>query len=247
MELLGQPIWIWLLLIAGSWVAATISGAAGFGGALLLLPLLSNTLGPKAAVPVLTVAQLLGNLSRVGFGVRQIAWRPVAWFLLGAIPASVLGARFFVALPKDWLMAGIGVVVVLVVVARRTRLIKRWDRKHQLVGAGALVGFLSAVAGSAGPLGAAVFLGLDLGPVAYVASEAVNAVVMHLTKAVVYQRYSLIGPTELAQGLILGLAMVAGSWTGKRIIERLPKEKFILFVEVLLVLIGLQLLISAFV
>ncbi|MCK9461030.1 MAG: sulfite exporter TauE/SafE family protein [Proteobacteria bacterium] len=245
MDLFGQPIWIWLLLIAGSWVAATISAAAGFGGALLLLPLLSNTLGPQAAVPVLTVAQLLGNLSRVGFGVHQIAWRPVAWFLLGAVPASILGARVFVALPREWLMAGIGVVVILVVVARRTRLIKRWDRKHQLAGAGALVGFLSAVAGSAGPLGAAVFLGLDLGPVVYVASEAVTAVAMHVTKAVVYQRYSLIGSVELAQGVILGLAMVAGSWTGKRIIEKLPKEKFVVFVEILLVVTGLQLLLSA--
>jgi len=41
--------------------------------------------------------------------------------------------------------------------------------------------------GSAGPLGAAAFLSLNLSPTSYVASEAVTAVVMHLTKVMIYQ------------------------------------------------------------
>jgi uncharacterized membrane protein YfcA len=53
------------LLFIISWLAATISGAAGFGGALLLLPILTHILGVKAAVPVLAIMQLPGNLSRV--------------------------------------------------------------------------------------------------------------------------------------------------------------------------------------
>lgn len=62
----------WILLLVGGWLAATISGAAGFGGALLLLPVLTYVVGAKAAVPILTLAQLLGNLSRAGF-----RWVPV--------------------------------------------------------------------------------------------------------------------------------------------------------------------------
>ena len=62
-------IW-WLFLLIASWLAATISGAAGFGGALLLLPVLTYTVGAKAAVPIL--AQLLGNVSRAGLGWREI-------------------------------------------------------------------------------------------------------------------------------------------------------------------------------
>lgn len=31
----------WVLLLVAGWLAATISGAAGFGGALLLLPILT--------------------------------------------------------------------------------------------------------------------------------------------------------------------------------------------------------------
>lgn len=62
----------YLLLFIGSFFAAGISGAAGFGGALLLLPLLSKTIGTTLAVPVLTIAQLIGNLSRAFFGYKEI-------------------------------------------------------------------------------------------------------------------------------------------------------------------------------
>lgn len=67
----------WLLL--AGWLAATVSDVAGFGGALLLLPVLTNSLGVQAAVPVLTIAQLLGNGSRVWFGRREIRWRPLEY------------------------------------------------------------------------------------------------------------------------------------------------------------------------
>jgi uncharacterized protein len=75
------------------WLAATISGAAGFGGALLLLPILTITVGVKASVPILTVAQLLGNASRAGFGWREIRWRPALVFSAGAVKFSVSSAE----------------------------------------------------------------------------------------------------------------------------------------------------------
>lgn len=53
--------------------------------------LLVASVGAAHAVPLLTVAQLIGNLARAGFGFPQIRWKPVAWFLLGARPDSVAG------------------------------------------------------------------------------------------------------------------------------------------------------------
>jgi len=40
-------------LLFFGWRAATVSGAAGFGNALILLPILAFTVGAKAAVPTL--------------------------------------------------------------------------------------------------------------------------------------------------------------------------------------------------
>jgi len=72
---------VWLLMMFAGWLAATASGAAGFGGALLLLPVITlpvitYAVGAKAAVPMLTVAQLLGNLSRASVGGKGIQCAP---------------------------------------------------------------------------------------------------------------------------------------------------------------------------
>lgn len=234
----------WVIILISGWLAATVSGAAGFGGALLLLPILALTVGGKAAVPVLTIAQLLGNMSRAGFGWREIRWRPALIFSAGAVPASVLGSRLFIALPPAMILRLIGVFLLVVVGLRHTRLGNGQVHEWLLAPAGAAVGFLSAVAGSAGPLGAAVFLGLKLPAQAYVASEAVTAVFLHLAKSIMYGRYSAMTSGDLLRGLVLGGAMVAGSWTGRKLIDRLPEKGFALLVEVLLIVSAASLIMA---
>jgi len=178
-----------LILFFAAFVAAAISGAAGFGGALLLLPLLVATVGATQAVPLLTIAQMIGNLSRAGFGFTQIHWKPVVLFLLGAIPLSILGALSFVQLPKDLVTRAIGAAILIFVALKYFGVLKLKGGFTLLVAGGGMVGFLSGLVGSAGPLGAAIFLSLGLPPVAYIASEATTALVMHGVKTLVYQQY----------------------------------------------------------
>jgi uncharacterized membrane protein YfcA len=224
------------------WLAGGVSATAGFGGAMLLLPVLTFVVGARASVPILTIAQLLGNLSRAGFGWRFIRWRPALLFSAGAVPASVVGSRLFVDLPSPLLPRLIGVFLVLVVVLRHTTLGRRKTPEWALAPAGALVGFLAAVAGSAGPLGAAVFLGLRLPPQAYVASEAVTAVLMHLAKSITYGRYAVMTFDDLIQGVALGGSLVLGSWTGKELLAWIPEDGFSVLVEILLVVSAVGLL-----
>ena len=58
---------------------------------------------------------------------------------------------------------------------------------------------------------------------------------MHLTKSLVYRRYAALTKAELLGGLALGGAMMAGSWTGRKVIKRLTEKEFVVVVEVLLV------------
>jgi hypothetical protein len=234
----------WLFLLAGSYIASTISGIAGFGGSLVMLPIVSALLGAKRAIPVLTIAWLMGNLSRALLGWRDIRWKPVLLFSLGAVPSALAGARLFVELPASLILRAIGVFLILVVVFRHTS----WNRPiphHLLIVAGAVVGFLSAVIGSAGPVGAAAFLSLHLPPAVYVASEAVTAVVMHTTKVAIYRHYELLTADDTIMGLALGVAMAIGSWTARGLLHRVPEKWVLTFVEVLLVVAAVQLLLSS--
>lgn len=227
-----------LVLFIAAFMAAAVSGAAGFGGALLLLPLLITAVGMTQAVPLLTIAQLIGNLSRTGFGFTQIHWNPVMLFLLGAIPLTVLGALSFVQLPKELVMRVIGAAILIFVALRYFSVLKLKGSSTLLLAGGGVVGFLSGLVGSAGPLGAAIFLSLGLPPVAYIASEAMTALVMHGVKTVVYQQYIVLDREFWFLAALMGLAMVLGTWSVKRVIERIPKEAFQRFVAILLVAIA---------
>jgi len=107
---------------------------------------------------------------------------------------------------------------------------------------GAAVGFLSGLAGSAGPLGAAVFLSLELPPVAYIASEAFTALAIHATKTVIYQRRLGLDREAWLLASAIGAALVLGTWISKRTIQRLPPRQFQRFVTALLVIIALYML-----
>lgn len=232
----------YLALFFGAFIAAAVSGAAGFGGALLLLPLLNHVVGTSVAVPLLTLAQAVGNASRVGLGWRQIRWRPVAWFLASAIPCAVLGALSFVNLPKPLVVRCIGGAILVFVALTFFKILRLRPGRRLLLAGGGIAGFLSGLVGSAGPLGAAVFLSLELPPVAYIASEAVTALAMHGVKTVVYQRSLTLSRETWLLALLLGVAMIAGTWASKRVIERMKPEKFRAFVAVLLVILALQML-----
>ena len=235
-----MTIAVWAILILVSWLSATISGIAGFGGSLIVLPVFSLFIGAKQAIPILTIAWMMGNISRAGFGYKEIRWRPVFYFCIGAVPAAIIGSRVFVELPSGIIMKAIG-VFLLVIVALRHFNIQFTIPEKWFVLCGAVVGFLSAVLGSAGPIGAVVFLSLNLAPTAYVASEAVTAAVMHLTKTVVYGKYALLSAQDILTGIVLGSAMAVGSWTARLFIKKMSGKTFGYCVDVLLVVAAIVL------
>jgi uncharacterized protein len=61
------------LLVGGAvFIASTLAAVTGFGGAAVLLPVLVFAFGVRDALPILTVAQLVRNGSRVWFNRRDV-------------------------------------------------------------------------------------------------------------------------------------------------------------------------------
>ena len=91
---------MYITLVIVGLIAGLLSGSVGFGGGMILLPVITYFYGVDVAVPVSTIAQLLSNLSRVGMGFRQINWKAIGQFLLLAAPCTALGAFGFAKVPK---------------------------------------------------------------------------------------------------------------------------------------------------
>ncbi len=233
-----------LLLAGGAFTAATLAAVAGFGGAAVLLPILVVVFGVRDAIPILTVAQLVGNGSRVWFNRPEVSLPVVGWFALGAVPSALIGGLLFASVPLSFLTRLLGVFFLAMVAYRH--MAKTSKRQLPLRGftiIGAVFSFLSAIMGPIGPLMAPFFLAYGLVKGAYIGTEALATVVMHVTKLVAYGGTSLLTLGNASVGLALAPAMIFGSFVGKQIINRLPERLFVLIIEATLVVAGLGFLI----
>lgn len=217
---------------------------AGFGGGIILLPILSSLVGIKHAVPLLTVAQLFGNFSRIYFGWKQIEWKPIVFYSFGTIPFSLLGAWLFVGIDAQILTRLIGLVLIGLVLVRKLGFKLEFSSPYWLILGGCISGMLSSVSGVGGPIAAMMLLNYGLSSMAFIATEASTAIVSHTIKIIMYSKHQLITSEGVAWGSFLGLAMIAGSYSGKKVLDKLSKETFTQIVEVLLALTGMWFLLG---
>jgi len=226
----------WLLLGGAAFLASTLAAVAGFGGAAVLLPALVAVFGVRDAIPILTVAQLIGNGSRVWFNRREVALPVVGWFALGAVPLALAGGVLFATAPLGALKRVIGAFLLLMVLWRRLPGAPVWrPTARAFAGLGALFSFISALTGSVGPFMAPFFLAYGLVKGAYIGTEALATVVMHVVKLGAYAGMAILTGRAAVAGLALGPIMIAGSYVGKRILDRLPEKVFVVIIELVLV------------
>lgn len=234
----------WLVLMLAALFAATLAAVTGFGGAAVLLPVLVGAFGMRDAVPILTVAQLIGNGSRVWFNRGELRWKVVGWFALGGVPAALIGGYLFAEAPLAGLTRLLGAFLLLVVVWRHVRpQLQTTFPTPAFAGIGAGASFISALLGSVGPIMAPFFLAYGLVKGAYIGTEALSTVVMHVFKLIAYGQKSVLTVRDILIGLALGPVMVSGSFLGKRILDRIPEKIFVWLIEAVLMVAGVMFLI----
>jgi uncharacterized protein len=240
-----MPILQFVILAVTALIASTVAAITGFGGAAILLPILVWLFGMKAAVPILTIAQLFGNGSRVWFNRASIDYRVVLWFSLGGVPLAILGGLLFAKAPLSILTRLLGAFLIMIVVVRHSRK-KQFFRPtlHQFAVIGAVSSLLSALLGSVGPLMAPLFLAYGLMKGAYIGTEALATVVMHVFKMVSYGLSDLLNSRTLIAGVLLGPIMILGSFIGKKVVDALPERVFVLVIDATLIAAGALFLIK---
>ena len=234
---------IWLAILALGLVSGTLSGIVGFGASIMLMPVLMLAFGPLEAVPIMAIAALMANLSRVVVWWREVDWGANAFYCATAIPASALGARTLLVLEPRLVEGILGAMFLVMVPARRRLMarglaIKAWHLA--LVGAG--IGFLSGMVASTGPINTPFYLAYGLTKGAYLSTEALGSLAIGFTKAVVFQRFDALPLETVARGLVVGSTLMIGSRLAKGFVLRLDPHQFRLLMEVLLCAAGIILL-----
>ena len=153
---------------------------------------------------------------------------------------AILGGVVFATAPAAALSRILGLFLLLTVAYRHTA----WGKRARIslrgfLPLGGVSAFISAIVGFSGPLMAPFFLAYGLVKGAYIGTEALATVVMHVTKLGVYGGYSLLGAQTVLVGMAIGVVMFGGSYLGKRILNWLPERVFPYVIEVVLVAAGL--------
>lgn len=239
---------IWLSVLALGLFAGTLSGIVGFGASIMLMPVLMLAFGPQEAVPIMAIAALLANFSRVLVWWREVDWRANAYYCVTAIPMAALGARTLLVLDPRIVEGFLGGLFLLMIPARRW-LVARGMRIQawHLTVVGAVIGFLSGMVASTGPINTPFFLAYGLVKGAFLATEALGSMAIGITKAIVFQRFDALPLETVGRGLLIGASLMIGSRLAKRFVLRLDADQFRLLMDLLLAGAGLVLLWGAFV
>ena len=229
-----------LFVLTVGLLAGTISGIVGTGSSIMLMPVLVYQYGPKQAVPIMAVAAVMANFSRILAWWREVDWRACAAYSVTGIPAAALGARTLLALPSHVVDISIGLFLIAMVPVRH------WLAKHQLKAqlwhlaiGGAVIGYLTGIVVSTGPLSVPLFLFYGLTKGAFLATEAASSLGLYVSKSVTFQQFGALTGEVALQGLIAGSSLMAGAFIAKRFVLRLEPEVFRLVMDGIMIAAGI--------
>lgn len=234
----------WILLIVTALGAGALSGVIGTGASLLLLPLLVPMFGAVEAIPIMAVAGFMANLSRALAWRRSIAWKAVMAYSLPGIPAAVFGAYTLIHMPRGWPEVLLGLFIMALVPLRR--LVMKAIVSINLVQmavVGAVIGFLTGLFLSTGPLSVPAFLALGLVRGAFIATEATASLIVQMAKIVSFHEFGAISMVDLARGAAIGLALMLGTFAIRPLVARIRDHHFRVMMDVVTLLSGLWLLV----
>lgn len=223
-----------------------LSGIIGTGASILLLPILVFEYGPQQAVPIMAIASVMANLAKVLSWWREVNWRAFAAYSLPGVPAAALGARTLLVLPPRLVDLALGAFfLAMIPMQRRLRLRERSIGLWELALAGAVIGFLTGIVLSTGPLSVPAFSAFGLVKGAFLSTEAVSSLALMVSKAVTFRQLGALPGPAILQGLIIGASVMAGAFLGKRLVQRMSLRTFRLLLDAVLLVSGLSLLWAA--
>ena len=236
----------YVLVLAVGTLAGLVSGIVGTGATVILLPVLVYAFGPREAVPIMAVVALMSNFAKITSWWRQIDWRAAAAYAAGGIPAAALGARTLLVLPEQAVDAGLGLFFLAMVPGRRWLATRNIVLGYPGLGiAGAVIGFLTGIVVSTGPLSVPAFAAHGLLKGAFIATEAAGSLALYVSKALTFRQFGALPLDLVVKGVICGSSVMAGTYAARLVVERLSAARFQRLLDGVMILSGCSLLWAA--
>lgn len=230
------------LFVLAAYFAAAMATVAGFGSSTLLIPIALFFVDFKTAVFLVASFHLFNNLFKVRLFSAAVDLRLFKLFGIPSILLAFAGAQCIAVFPVRILTR---VLAAFLLFFSATTFLKPHFRMkatpfHAILGGG-LSGFLAGLIGLGGAIRSAFLVNFGLKKEAYVATGALIALVVDLTRVPTY-----VWQGAAADYVVLPALFVAayfGVKTGKLFLGKIPQVSFQKIVAAALFLIGLKLLV----
>ena len=238
--LVHAPLLQWLGVGLVAFLAAILGGLAGYGTGLILPIALAPVIGVAHIIPVMAVAMMINNASRVLAFRRDIEWPHVRRMLWLGLPACLVGAWGYTRLDARWVALLLGVFLLASIPLRR------WQQRAQMqltakgeVAAGGAFGFIEGGMTGTGVILISMLMAAGVQGPALIATDAVVSTVMSLAKALLFGGASRLDVSLAATGVLVGLCTAPGAFVARAILTRMPQRLHLRIMEAVVLLGGL--------
>jgi uncharacterized membrane protein YfcA len=236
-----REFWI---LIPAVFATATLSGAVGMGGGIILLGVMANLLPAPAVVPLHGIVQLVSNATRSLRLLKSVRWSLVALYVPALLLGAFLALQIYSGERMTWFRPLIGLFILAFLAWDRFRPKRLILPKWVFAPAGLGGGFLTILVGATGPYLAAFFLRDDLDREEVVATKAAIQMIGHLVKIPAFlsvgfpygEHLDLLAPLVICA--ILGT--LVGTWT----LRRMGQKPFRILFRLALGLLAVRLILQ---
>ena len=239
---------VYLFIFLTGLLAGCLSGIIGTGSSIVLLPILVFAFGPQQAVPIMAFAAVMGNIAKAASWWRDVEWRSFLAYSVPGVIGAALGARTLLILPPNSAEAALGFFFLAMIPGHH--LMQARNLSIGLAGlavAGLVIGFLSGIALSTGPISIPVFAAAGMMKGALISTEAAASLAIGLAKIATFRGFGALPLALILKGLAVGAAVMAGAFIGRQVLERMSDRAFRLALDAMLLFAGLAMLWAAFV
>lgn len=226
-----------------AFLGSVLGGLSGQGVGLLLPVFLAPIVGIANVVPVMSIAALMTNLSRLAVFWREIRRAEALRVLIGAIPGALAGAIVFTWMDARLASIALGGFLVLSVPLRL--LLAR--ARYRLSGgglsfAGGGYGVLAGGMTGTGLMLLSVLMAAGVQGGALIATDATVSTVINILKMAVFGGAGLFNPGLLLSGVLIGLCTTPGAFVARWLLRRIALRIHTLFMDALVLGGGITLL-----
>jgi uncharacterized membrane protein YfcA len=226
--------------------AGVLSGVVGTGSSLLLLPPLVWLYGPRVAVPIMGIAAVLGNVGRVIAWWGRIEWRPVVAYSVPGVPAAALGAHTLLTIPPTVIDLALAAFFVAMIGLRKSATVERWQfNTWHMALAGTIVGFLTGMVLSTGPLSVPIFTAYGLNGGAFLGTEAASSLFLYAGKLATFGSAGALSGAIVVRGVAIGGALMFGSIAARRLVENIGRHTYDLLIDLVLAVGAVTMVLAA--